>query len=149
MQSMKSRFVSFVSYAVARSNGIGILGARISTYHLTIECDVPRFAMERKVNGGISCSMKTTVQRLFVVVATIFTSSCFRMTERFESQRSSNDGNRSLGRFCGLGGVGPAVAGQHERPCTSTVTTSPFPFPEVVTADACGAIAAVAASFSR
>ena len=56
---------------------------------------------------------------------------------------------RHLGRLCGLGGVGPAVAGQHERPGASAVTTSPFPFPEVVTADACGAIAAVAASFSR
>ena len=51
--------------------------------------------------------------------------------------------------FCGLGGVGPAVAGQHERPGPSAVATfSPFS-PGVVTADACGAIGAVAASVSR
>ena len=65
----------------------------------------------------------TLLQRLIELVAATFTSSCFRKTERFESQRSSNDGTRSLGRFCGLGGVGPAVAGQHERPCPSAVAT--------------------------
>ena len=115
MQSMKSRFASFASSAIARSNGLGILGFLISTYHLTIECYVPRFAMERRVNGGILCSMKATVQRLIELVTKIFTSSCLRKTEPFESQKSSNDGTRSLGRFWGLGGVGPAVAGQHER----------------------------------
>ena len=64
-----------------------------------------------------------------------------------EARVMSNEEEQDM--FCGLGGVGPAVAGQHERPGASAVTTFPSPFPEVVTADACGAIAAVAASFSR
>ena len=64
-----------------------------------------------------------------------------------EARVMSNEEEQDM--FCGLGGVGPAVAGQHERPGPSAVATfSPFS-PEVVTADACGAIGAVAASVTR
>ena len=101
MQSMKSRFASFVSSALARSNGIGILGTRVSTYNLTTVWGMTRFGMESRVNGGILFSIKALAQRLISLVAMSFTGSCFRKTECFEGQRNSNDGNRSLGGLCG------------------------------------------------